>query len=242
MKPLQVLIIDDEPLAHKVIIEYARDLPFLEISAQAHLATEALGILRRQPIDLIFLDINMPRLQGLDFLRSLQRPPLVIITSAYQEYALESFELNVVDYLLKPFAFDRFLKAVNKAVELYQLKSNPTSSTVSSPARPESSTREPLFIKVDKRFVSVNPAEIYHLDSYGNYVKVWLGEHYHLTPRTLASFEQQLSTDEFLRIHKSHMINRRFIEFIEGNQVKMKNGHKLPIGKNYRSTMKGLFS
>ncbi|MEM1124793.1 MAG: response regulator, partial [Bacteroidota bacterium] len=121
---LKALIIDDEPLAHMVILEYVKDIPFIEVVGQCNLATEAISALRQQPVDLLFLDINMPKIKGLDFLRTLKNPPLVIITSAYQEYALESFELDVCDYLLKPFRFDRFLRAVNKAQEVYQLKSN----------------------------------------------------------------------------------------------------------------------
>ncbi len=119
---MQCLIVDDEPLAHDVILQYARDLPDLEIAGQCYLATEALAFLNRQPVDLIFLDIRMPRLSGLDFLRTLQHRPLVIITSAHEEHALESYELEVCDYLLKPFRFDRFLKAVNRAQEMLRLR------------------------------------------------------------------------------------------------------------------------
>ena len=238
--PLKALIIDDEPLAHKIILEYVKDVSFVEIVGQCHLATEALSVLRNQEVDLLFLDINMPKLTGLDFLRTLQRKPLVIITSAYQEYALESFELDVCDYLLKPFRFDRFLKAVNKAQELYLLK-NAKTQTESSPIAPKSSpVKSPptLFVKSDKKHIQLDLSEIYYLESYGNYVKVWLEKEFHLTPKTMTSFETLLPSDTYFRIHKSFIINRQFIDYLEGNFVLMKNGKQLPIGKNNRGAFK----
>ncbi len=236
MKKLNSLIIDDEPLAHKVIMEYAKDIPFLTVSAQCYLATEAFSVLNDQNIDLIFLDIQMPKLKGLDFLRTLKVKPLVIVTSAYDEYALEGFELDVCDYLLKPFRFDRFLKAVNKAHELYQLKAEPTSSL---PVDRESERKDDrLFIKSDKRLTQVKLSDIQYLESYGNYVKVWMGEEFHLTFRTLTSYVEELPEKDFFRIHKSFIINRVYIDYLEGNQVMMKNKKGLPIGKNNRSEFK----
>lgn len=235
---LRALIIDDEPLAHKIILEYANATPYLEIVGQCHLATEALVFLQQHEVDLLFLDIEMPKLKGLDFLRTLAQKPQVIITSAYQEYALESFELAVCDYLLKPFRFDRFLKAVNRAMELKQLQQS-SSISASSPSSLAESQPTQLFIKSDKRLIQVNIAEIFYLESYGNYVKVWLADEYHLTPRTLSSFEEQMSKD-FHRIHKSYIINKKKIDYIEGNQVMMKNKKQIPIGKNHRQDIKGL--
>lgn len=234
---LRALIIDDEPLAHKVILEYAKDAPSIEIVGQCHLATEALKVLREQEVDLLFLDINMPKLKGLDFLRTLRHPPLVIITSAYQEYALESFELDVCDYLLKPFRFDRFLKAINKAQELFALKN--TSQTTHTPTThtPEEESKQ-LFIKSDKRLININLADIYYLESYGNYVKVWTEKEYILTPRTLSSFVAQLPEKDFMQIHKSFIINRKFIDYTEGNMVRMKNENTVAIGKNHRAAFK----
>ena len=191
---LKALIIDDEPLAHTVITEYAKDVPFIEIVGQCHLATEAIVVLQKQEIDLLFLDINMPKLKGLDFLRTLKNPPLVIITSAYSEYAIESFELDVCDYLLKPFRFDRFLKAINKAQEIYQLKQSP--SFEKNIAATDNSTNQ-IFIKADKRLININLSEVYYFESYGNYVKVWLKDQFHLTPRTLTSFIDQVPDTDF---------------------------------------------
>jgi DNA-binding LytR/AlgR family response regulator len=234
---LKALIIDDEPLAHKVILEYAKDVPFIEIVGQCYLATEALALMRTQEVDLLFLDINMPKIKGLDFLRTLLKKPIVIITSAYQEYALESFELEVCDYLLKPFRFDRFLKATNRAYELFQLKNAPQ-TPISSLKESVSEDSNQLFIKSDKRLIQVNISDIFYLESYGNYVKIWLENEFHLTPRTLSSFEEQLASNEFFRIHKSFIINRKWIDYVEGNMVKMKNRKTVAIGKNQRQSFK----
>ena len=236
---LKALIIDDEPLAHMVILEYVKDVSFIEIVGQCNLATEAIAFLQNQEVDLLFLDINMPKIKGLDFLRTLKNPPLAIITSAYQEYALESFELDVCDYLLKPFRFDRFLKAVNKAQEVYQMKAgeNTIATEGNHKGLPLQESTQ-LFIKADKRLINIDLSEIYYFESYGNYVKVWLKDQFHLTPRTLTSFVEQVPENDFYRIHKSFLINRKFIDYVEGNFLLMKNGKQLPIGKNHRSDFK----
>lgn len=234
---LRALIIDDEPLAHKVILQYASDVPFIEIVGQCHLATEALSVMSNQEVDLIFLDINMPKLKGLDFLKTLSKKPIVIITSAYEEYALESFELDVCDYLLKPFRFDRFLKAVNKASEIFQLKNQPIISKTQTKQEEENPSNK-IFIKSEKRLIQINLEDIFYLESYGNYVKVWLQDQFHLTPRTLTSFDTELPKKTFFKIHKSFVLNRNQIDYMEGNSVVMKNKKLLPIGKNQRQEFK----
>lgn len=235
---LRCLIIDDEPLAHDIIAAYINDVPFLEKIGHCYRATEALEFLTHHEIDLIFLDIRMPKLNGLDFLRTLQRKPLVIITSAYEEYALESFELAVCDYLLKPFRFDRFLKAVNRALEIFNLQ-NPISKTAIS-TQSETLLTEQIAIKADKKHVLVNYAEIQYLESLGNYVKVWKDDSFLLTPRTLTSFEEQLPTNVFVRVHKSFILNKKAVHYLEGNMIFLKNGQQLPIGKSYKATIKQL--
>ncbi|MFK7775619.1 MAG: LytR/AlgR family response regulator transcription factor [Saprospiraceae bacterium] len=234
---LRCLIIDDEPLAHKVILEYTKDVSFLEIVGQCYLATEALSLLNNQEVDLLFLDINMPKLKGLDFLKTLQKKPIVIITSAYEEYALESFELSVCDYLLKPFRFERFLKSVNKALEFYQMKT-PKKMVDSPLPTPPTEDSSQIFIKSDKRYIQIDLGEIYYLESYGNYVKIWLENVCHLTPRTLSSFENELPSSDFYRIHKSFIVHRKFIDYLEGNILMMKNKKSLPVGKNHRGDFK----
>ena len=231
MISLNALIIDDEPLAHNVILEYAKDIPFLEITSQCYKATEAYTLLNTKEINLIFLDIQMPKLRGLDFLRTLQRKPQVIITSAFEEYALEGFELQVCDYLLKPFGFERFMKGVNKAHR--QL-----SSAQLEKAMPATDVGASLFVKVDKKLMQIQLAEIQYLESYGNYVKVWTGATYFLTPRTLTSFEKELPLSDFIRIHKSYIIQKTYIDYLEGHRMMMRNGQPIPIGKNHRQEVK----
>ncbi|MGH1435136.1 MAG: LytR/AlgR family response regulator transcription factor [Lewinella sp.] len=235
MNTLNALIIDDEPLAHKVILKYAEDVPFLNIVGQVYQATDAYALLQQHSIDLLFLDIQMPKLKGLDFLRTLDRKPLVIITSAYEEYALEGYELQVCDYLLKPFRFERFLKAVHQA----QKRSQPASPISPLPTMPPAEEApDQLFLKVDKRFLQINLRDIICLESYGNYVKVWTGDNFLLTPRTLTSFEEELPSEQFARVHKSFILQKTRINYLEGNQIFMTNGMTVPIGKSYRSTVK----
>lgn len=236
---LRCLIVDDEPLAHEVILRYMADTPFLEKAGQCYLATEAIAFLNTQPVDLIFLDIQMPKLTGLNFLRTLKQPPLVIITSAHEEYALESFELQVCDYLLKPFRFDRFLKAANRALSLFTLQQNTTSAAAPAKTDPVAGV-SPLYVKADKKLIQLQPGQLYYLESLGNYVKVWDDIKYLLTQRTLSSFEEQLPAEMFIRIHKSYIINRRHVQYIEGNIIRLTNGKELPLGKNYRHAIKQL--
>lgn len=235
---MKTLIIDDEPLAHDVILAYAKDVDYINIVGQFHLATDALSFLRTETVDLIFLDINMPKLKGLDFLRTLMNPPIIIITSAYEEYALESFELKVCDYLLKPFRFSRFLKATQTALELFELKNQPSEKTQQLAVNLRSKNTKHIFIKSDKKLIQIDLAAVYYMESYGNYVKVWLDNEYILTPRTLSSFEEQLPKTDFFRIHKSFIINKKYINFVEGNMVTLKNEQRLTIGKSQRSAFK----
>ncbi|MEM7372975.1 MAG: response regulator transcription factor [Bacteroidota bacterium] len=222
---IKAIIIDDEPLAHKVIQTYAEDIPFLKIVGQAYLATDAYALLNTQTIDLIFLDIHMPILKGLEFLRTLDRTPAIIVTSAHQEYALEGFELQVTDYLLKPFRFERFIKAV---------------MLVKSTIQPTGQRTDSMFIKVEKKQLHLDLSSIQFLESYGNYVKVWVEDRFYLTPRTLSSFHEILD-DRFLQIHKSFIVQLACIQYVEGNQIEMQNGRMLTIGKSYRSLVKGMF-
>ncbi len=231
---LRALIIDDEPLAHKVILEYAREVDFIQVVGQCYRASEATPILQRQAIDLIFLDIQLPKLTGLDFLRTLPRRPLVIVVSAYAEYALESFELDVVDYLHKPYGFDRFLKAVNKALHLHTLQQRKPVTDSPAAAPPPATGTRPLFLKTDKRYVQIDTADIYYLASYGNYVKVWLADRYYLTPGTLRDLAAELPQADFLRVHKSYVIQLRRIDYLEGNTLVLKNSTEIPVGKKYR--------
>jgi len=187
-------------------------------------AFEALETLRQHPIDLLFLDINMPRLSGISLLKSLDKPPLVIFTTAYPEYAVEGFELEAVDYLLKPFSQERFIKAVNRAAD----KLTPTSP---APSRPES-----LLIKADKKLYKIDFQDITHLEAYGDYVKIFTKDKMLLTKERLNTLELQLPSEQFTRIHRSYVIALSAIEFIEGNMVKV-GKEKLPISENLKEEL-----
>ncbi|RAJ08509.1 LytTR family two component transcriptional regulator [Chitinophaga skermanii] len=235
---LKALIIDDEPLAHDVIKELAQEVPYLQIVGDCYSATEAIIYLQQHPVDLLFLDIQMPKLSGLDFLRTLSKRPLVIITTAHHEYAVEGFELDVMDYIMKPFRFDRFLKATNKAWEQFK-----TQQTTSSSSTLPAATNAPasLFVKQDKRLVQIHLQDIYYVESYGNYVKIWLKDHAILTPKTMLSMEEALPVEQFVRIHKSYIVNKLNVDYIEGNMVVLKNKQSLLIGKSYKPLLKDFF-
>jgi len=239
IKNISALVIDDEPLAHQVIETYAQDLDFLEIAGHCHRATEAYGFLAEHAVDLIFLDINMPKLKGLDFLRTLDRRPKVIITSAYGEYALESFELQVSDYLLKPFRFSRFLRAVNKVrqeLEKGGADAGAKAAKKSSAAPPE--INDHLFVKVDRQYRRLDFKNLHYLESYGNYVKLWTSEEdFLLTARTLSSFQSELPPS-FQKIHKSYIVNKALVNYLEGNQLAMRSGKILPVGKLQREAVR----
>lgn len=236
---LRYLIIDDEPLAHNIIIEYARDISFLKLVGQSYRATEALEFLSENEVDLLFLDIQMPKITGLEFLRTLQNKPLVIITSAFQDYALESFDLAVCDYLLKPFRFNRFLQAVNRALELKQLTQKPAPIPTQITQLVDANNKT-ISIKSDKKQLLMELNSIYCFESLGNYVKVWEDDKFILTPKTLSSLQNQLADDQFIRIHKSFIVNKKWVHYVEGNRVFLKNGMEIPIGKSFKGITKKL--
>ena len=230
---IKALIIDDEPLAHEIIKTYSAEVGDLDIVGQSYSAQEALDFLKSNTVDLLFLDIEMPVIRGLDFLSMLTVKPLVIITSAYEEYALESYHFDITDYLLKPYRFDRFQQAIEKV----RTRLGVASTTEDNKMSDQVSTS--LLIKVDSRHVHLQLDDIYHLEAYGNYVKVWQRERYLLTPSTLVRFEKQLPSSQFVRIHKSFIVQKAVIHFIEDDTLVCKNARRLPIGKTYR---KGLLN
>ncbi len=223
---INALIIDDEPLAQDVIKQYAQKLPDLKIVATCNEAICAHKALQEQPIDLIFLDINMPKLSGISFLKNLNNPPLVIFTTAYSEYALEGFELNAVDYLKKPFSFERFCKAFYRAEELLLLKKK----AVTQPGESEAKF---LFIKSNKKNYKINFADIMFVEGLGDYIKIHIKENHYVTNLSMKRILDLLPADLFYRIHKSYIISLHNIESVEGNMVSIE-GNKLPIGNSYR--------
>ena len=225
MKKLRCIIADDEPIARQIIENYIQEIPYLELVASCKNAFEVLEIIERETVDVLFLDINMPKLSGLSLLKTMQQKPAVIITTAYSEYAVEGFELSVTDYLLKPFSLERFLQAI---VKVQQKDIVVEETTVSK----QSTSATSLFVKSDKKIIKLNLEEINHIEAYGNYIKVFTNTMI-LTPQTLSDFVDKLP-EAFLRIHKSFVINFDHLKLIDGNQVVLQNGTKLPIGKSYR--------
>lgn len=223
MKKLRCLIADDEPIARQIIENYIQEIPNLELVASCKNAFEVMETIEKETVDVLFLDINMPKLSGLSLLKTMQQKPAVIITTAYSEYAVEGFELSVTDYLLKPFSLERFLQAVFKV----QQKETVVEETMIS-----KEPRTSLFVKSDKKIIKLNTDEINHVEAYGNYIKIFTDTMI-LTPQTLSDFVGKLP-DTFLRIHKSFVINFDCLKLIDGNQVVLQNGTKLPIGKSYR--------
>ena len=228
MTKLSAVIVDDEPLAHNIVLAYSENLPFIEIVGQCYSATEALSLLAEKQVDLLFLDINMPMLTGLDLLKVLKQQPQIIITSAHQEYALDSFEFDVTDYLLKPFSFERCLQACNKAVKRFELQQ------LANYSQQQPEYDKNIVIKVDKKQFKLRLDEISCFEAYGNYVKVWHQGKSLLTARTLASFEQQLPASEFIQIHRSIIVNLQHIEYVEGQVVKLKDGNTYSVGKSFK--------
>jgi DNA-binding LytR/AlgR family response regulator len=221
---LKTLVIDDEPLAQDIIRKYAEDVHLIEIKAFCNDAIEAIEELRAQKIDLIFLDINMPKLSGIEFIKTLTNPPLIVITSAYTNYALEGYELNVLDYLAKPFSFTRFLKAVQKAEQQFQQNRS---------QEPEEKS-ESIFVKSNKKSYQVNFNDINYIEGLGDYIKIYTEKSHFVTNYSMKKIEELLPKNEFIRIHKSFIVNLKKIISIEGNLVEVQN-RKLTIGNNYRA-------
>lgn len=229
-KILKCLIIDDEEGAHLVLRHYIKDLKQLQLKESFYNPVEAMDYMYANPVDLIFLDINMPGMSGLQMLKALRNPPLVILTTAYKEYALESYEYRVVDYLVKPFDLARFMAAIENVFSRLP-------QHVESSKAPESELilQEPFIIlKVDGNVIKVSYNEITHIQSWGNYVKVFTTNSYYLSPTTTAETEQKLDKKLFMRIHKSYIVALKHISKISGGQVELDTGIVLPIGNTYR--------
>lgn len=230
---LKYIIIDDEPLAHEIIEEFCSMLPHVQLEKNCYNAMEAMQFLNENTVDFMFLDINMPKLKGLDFLKTLTNPPKTIITTAYKEHALEGFELNVVDYILKPFSFDRLVKAVNKVSEKQTTKT--IIKEVSSAT--DSSTR--FFVKGDKKHHQIDLNDLLYIEAYGNYTKLFLKDEMIVSHDKISSYEELLSNGNFLRVHKSFIVAIDKIKFIEGNRIIVEE-HKIPIGQTYKANVNKL--
>ncbi|GIV31233.1 MAG: DNA-binding response regulator [Saprospiraceae bacterium] len=229
---INTIIVDDEPLALDVLETYIEKIPELNLVGRCSNAFEANEALQKNEVDLMFLDIQMPQLTGMDFLKTLSDPPLVIFTTAYSSYAVEGFEVNAVDYLLKPISLERFMKAVNKATELIELRRRENATQL------ESSDAETFtFVKADKKYVKVKFSEVLYIEGLKDYVIIRTEKGRIITLQTMRGLEEKLPPRYFRRIHRSYIINVDKVEAIMGNAVEIiEKGQTrhLPIGKNYR--------
>ncbi|MFT5237541.1 MAG: DNA-binding LytR/AlgR family response regulator [Flavobacteriaceae bacterium] len=230
---IKYLIIDDEHIAHDIIKGYCDILPNMELMKHCYDAIEALEYLNKNTVDLIFLDLNMPKLKGFDFLKTLASPPSVIVTSAYSEFALAGYELNVVDYLLKPFSFERFLKAVNK-IEGSKKTSTPYSSFSSSESNDETSKR--IFLRQNNSNIQVAINTILYIEASGNYTKVITTSETVTIREKISDMLGTLASDDFIQVHKSFAIAKKHIKSIEGNRIYI-GDDTVPIGKLYKANV-----
>lgn len=226
MKRLNCLIVDDEPIARKVIGQFADQVPFLEVRGQYESVSSLEAALQKEKIDLIFLDIQMPKRSGIEYLRNASDKPLIIITTAYPNYALDGFELDVIDYLLKPIAFSRFLKAVHKAKEYRESTTSPIPEQIA----------DYLFVRSDKRIERLKYVDILYFEALGNYVIIHTETKKIVSYLTMKGLESQLPQGSFLKIHQSFLVAIGRIDALEGNIVRI-GDKQLPISRNYRTEL-----
>ncbi|HEY8898394.1 MAG TPA: LytTR family DNA-binding domain-containing protein [Niastella sp.] len=226
---LKCVIIDDEPIARKGLKEYLQDTPFLQLAGEFDNPLKAADLLLHEKIDLLFLDIQMPKMTGMEFLKTLSHPPMVIFTTAYPQYAVEGFEWNAIDYLLKPFSFERFWKAVSKARTMHEAITQPTAGTT-APAPGY------FFIKTDNKLVKIMYDDILFVEALQNYVAVHTKEKKYITYITFHSIESHLPAGQFIRTHKSYIVAAGKVESIEGNEITI-GTHHIPISRTERETV-----
>lgn len=226
------MIVDDEPLAQDILESYIENLPNVELVCKCSNAIEANEVLKTEHVDLIFLDIQMPQITGIDFVKSLKNPPVIIFTTAYPDYAVEGFELSATDYLLKPIPMDRFMQAVNKAeAELDRRNSS---------VNPEAPGEDFFFVKADKKLIKVNHDDILYIEGLKDYVIIRMKEGRVITLQTMKSLESKLPSNKFRRIHRSYIVSTGKIKALMGNMVELiENGKSkhIPIGKNYKDDL-----
>ena len=231
---LRCLAIDDEPLALELLEDNIKQVPFLQLAAKCSNAMEAIKVLQHEAIDLIFLDIQMPGLTGLQFIQSLTHRPMIILVTAYEKFALEGFNLDVVDYLVKPAALDRFIKACNKALELYNLRNKPAS---------KESEPEYFFVNVEYSLLKVEFPDIQWIESLKDYIKIHLKSTTKpiVTRMSMKALEDQLPSSKFIRIHKSYIVSIASITSIRKNSIFI-GAMELPVGESYKDVLNQLIS
>ena len=226
MNPIRCIIIDDEPLARKGLQEYIADVDFLQLLGSFESSLKATTLLGEGAVQLIFLDIQMPKINGLEFFKSLQQPPPVIFTTAYPQYALEGFELNALDYLVKPVSFERFFKAALKAKEYYEVRQKNTEN-------PGQQNQDYFFIKADQKLVRVFYEEILFIEALQNYVSIQTRSKKLVTYLTFKSVQEYLPPDQFIKTHKSYVVAASRIDNIDGNDIRIGDYH-IPISRNLK--------
>ena len=222
------LIIDDEHIAHDIIKDYCDLLPNMELMKNCYDGLEAFEYLNKNEVDLIFLDLNMPKLKGFEFLKTLKNPPKVIVTTAYKEFALEGYELNISDYLLKPFGFERFLKAINKTFS--------TSNTQESVSFKSNVDAKRIFIRSNKKYIQVENDTVLFVEASGNYTKMITKNETITVREKISSVLDLLPKEDFLQVHKSFAVAPKHIKSIEGNRIFILD-HIIPIGKYYKANV-----
>lgn len=230
---LRVLIVDDEYMARMLLENYAQKLPNLEIVGLCENAIEALNYLRNEKIDILFLDIQMPQLSGLELVQTLQRKPAIIFTTAYSEHAVEGFRLDAIDYLLKPFSFERFVQAVNKSVNYLSFQENKQIQIIDNQGLTQ---QNHIFVKADGKLIKVKFEEIIYIEGLKEYVSLYTAKDRIITLQSLKNLEEILPDSNFLRVHKSYIIALDKIQSIVGNQVEI-NKKMIPIGLTYKESL-----
>ena len=230
MKKLSCIIVDDEPVARKILQEFTEQVLFLDLLGKFENAMKAEEFLKSNQPDIIFLDIEMPKVSGLQMLKRMNIGSMVILTTAFPQYALDGYELDIIDYLLKPFALHRFLKAVQKAKDFYEMKTHSGSAPPSY-----------IFIKSEKRIEKVELSDILYAEVLGNYVTIYTDRKKIIAYLTMKSLESQLSPADFIKIHQSFLVNRSKIESVEGNDLRV-GAKSLPISRNYRDNVANLIN
>ncbi|HEY4110269.1 LytTR family DNA-binding domain-containing protein [Puia sp.] len=228
MKKLRCLLVDDEPLAISLLAKHISQVEMLEVAGTCANALKALELLKTQPVDLLFLDIRMPSLSGIGFLKTLRNPPPVIITTAYREYALDGYDLDVIDYLLKPVTFDRFIKAIHRAQSAMGVQPAPDTQPAPGPQ-----PTPVLFLKSGYRHVRISVDEILYLESLKDYIKIHTPAETIISKMRISEMEAKLPPGQFLRIHRSFIINLRQLTAFTASQVEL-GPTELPIGESYK--------
>lgn len=226
---INCIIVDDEPLAREGIANYVREVDFLNLKGICANPVELMKLLDENVIDLIFLDIQMPKMNGIDFLKIVKNPPMVIITTAFPSFALESFQLNVLDYLLKPITFERFFKAATKARDYHKLITNQAGNG----SQATESAPDYFFIKCGSKYEKIQLADILYVQGMQNYVTIYTTKGQFMTLLYLKNIEENLDQKSFMRVHKSFIVSLDKIEGIEGNEIFM-NSIRIPISRNFR--------